>query len=144
MTNSTNKPTTSFWVIVVLALIWNLMGVSAYIQQAYNTDGFRAQYSDEQLTIIDALPSWYTAIFAIAVFASAIGCILLLLRKKSAVILFQIGLLAVIVQTIYNLFINEGKEFYGSFEYSMLIMIPIVSLFLLWYSKQATTKGWLS
>lgn len=29
-----SKPTISFWIISVIALVWNLMGVSQYIQQA--------------------------------------------------------------------------------------------------------------
>ncbi len=42
MTNSTNKPTVLFWIIGVVALIWNAMGVNAYIQQAYNTESYQA------------------------------------------------------------------------------------------------------
>lgn len=142
--SSINKPTTGYWVISIIALIWNAMGVSAYLQQAYQTDSFKAMNTPEQLEIINRLPSWYTAIFATAVFASLLGCIFLLLRKKFAVNLFKIGLLAVIIQTVYNLFMNEGRENYGTFEYSMLLMIPFASIFLVWFSKNVSTKGWLS
>ena len=144
MTDSTNKPNALFWVVGIIALLWNAMGVNAYIQQAYNTEAHRAQYSAEQLQIMENLPTWYTAFFAIAVFAGAFGCIALLLRKKLANILFKLSLLAVLIQTVYNLFINEGKEFYGAFEYSMLISIPIVAIFLVMYSKKSIEKGWLS
>ena len=144
MTDSTNKPNALFWVIGIVALLWNAMGVNAYVQQAYDTDAHRAQYSAEQLQIMENLPVWYTALFAIAVFAGALGCIFMLLRKNIANLLFKLSLIAVIVQTIYNLFINEGKEFYGAFEYSMLISIPIVAIFLVMYSKKSTEKGWIS
>jgi DMSO reductase anchor subunit len=143
MTDSTNKPNALFWVIGIVALLWNAMGVNAYVQQAYDTDAHRAQYSAEQLQIMENLPVWYTALFAIAVFAGALGCIFMLLRKNIANLLFKLSLIAVIVQTIYNLFINEGKEFYGAFEYSMLISIPIVAIFLVMYSKKSTEKGWI-
>jgi hypothetical protein len=93
---------------------------------------------------IDNLPSWYAAVFAIAVFSSTIGCLLMLGTKKISNLLFKIGLLAVIIQTSYNLFIYEGTTFYGPFEYAMLIMIPAISIFLVWYSKGAIQKGWLS
>ncbi len=143
MTNSTNKPNIGFWIISIVALIWNSLGVHGYIQQAYNTESFKTMYTEEQLAIIYNLPSYYTAAFAVAVFSSVIGCVLLLLKKKSAVLLFQIGLIAVLIQTIYNVFINEGKDAYGAMEYSMLIMIPIISIFLVWYSKSSQKKGWL-
>jgi peptidoglycan/LPS O-acetylase OafA/YrhL len=144
MTDSTNKPNALFWVIGIVALLWNAMGVNAYLQQAYDTDAHRAQYSVEQLQIMENLPVWYTALFAIAVFAGALGCIFMLLRKNIANLLFKLSLIAVLAQTIYNLFINEGKEFYGAFEYSMLISIPIVAIFLVMYSKKSTEKGWIS
>lgn len=144
MTNSTSKPSLGFWIIAIFALIWNSLGIHGYLQQAYNTEAFRIQYSTEQLTAIDNLPSWYAAVFAIAVFSSTIGCLLMLAKKKTSNLLFKIGLLAVIIQTSYNLFIYEGKELYGPFEYSMLVMIPAISIYLVWYSKGATLKGWLT
>lgn len=125
-------------------LIWNLLGVHGYIQQAYNTVDFRAQYSPEQLEIIDQLPAWLTAAFAIAVFSSALGCILMLFKKKVSNLLFKIGLIAVVFQTAFNLFINEGKQFYGTLEYSMLVLIPLISVFLVWYSDRCIKKRWLS
>lgn len=142
--SSLNKPTAGYWVISIIALIWNAMGVSAYLRQAYQTDSFKAMNTPEQLEIINRLPSWYTAVFAAAVFASLLGCIFLLLRKEFAVTLFKVGLLAVIIQTIYNLFMNEGRDNYGPFEYSMLLMIPITSIFLVWFSKNVSAKGWFS
>lgn len=144
MTNAANKPTIGFWIIGIIALIWNSLGIHGYLQQAYNTEAFRIQYSAEQLEAIDNLPSWYAAVFAIAVFSSTIGCLLMLGKKKVSNLLFKIGLLAVITQTCYNVFIYEAKELYGSIEYSMLVMIPVISIFLVWYSKSATQKGWLS
>ena len=122
------------------------MGVNVYLQQAYQTEGFKKLYVDspELLEIINNLPSWYTAVFAIAVFGSTLACILLLLRKNLAKLLFFLSLIAVLIQTGYNLFVNEGKEFYETAQYVMLIMIPALSIFLYYYSKKASRNGWLS
>ena len=85
MTKSTNKPNATFWVVGIIALIWNAMGVDAYIQQAYNTVRHQEMYPDPaQLEIVNNLPSWLTAVFAIAVFSGALGCLFLLLRKNIA------------------------------------------------------------
>jgi hypothetical protein len=145
MSESTNKPNPIFWMIGIIALLWNSMGVDAYIQQAYNTERHQAMYPEpKQLEIVNNLPSWLSAVFAIAVFAGLLGCILMLFKKKMANLFFKFSLFAVIIQTIYNLFINEGKDMYGAFEYSMLISIPIAAIFLMLYSKKSTEKGWLS
>mgnify|MGYP000470208995 CR=1 FL=1 len=146
MTDSTNKPNVLFWIVGVIAIIWNGMGVNAYVQQAYDTEGHRAQFVDkpELLELTNNMPSWYTAIFAIAVFAGILGCVFMLLRKKLANFLLKVSLAAVLIQTINNLFFTGVREFYGTFEYSMLISIAVIAIFLVVYTKKATEKGWLS
>ncbi|MBL4605229.1 MAG: hypothetical protein JKY02_06105 [Flavobacteriaceae bacterium] len=146
MSENSNKPNVLFWVIGVLALIWNGMGVDAYLQQAYQTDRFYEMFKDspELLNLAIDSPYWSTAIFAIAVFSSIFACILLLLRKKLAVTLFFIGLLAVLIQTINGLFITGETQYYTAFNYSMLLMIPLFAVFLYVYAKKTRANGWLS
>ena len=145
MTNSSTKPPVWFWVIGVIALLWNLMGVNAYLQQAYQTDSFKAMYNTpELLEMVNNTPAWAIAAFAIAVFAGALGCISLLLRKSWAKPLFLLSLIGIVVQMIYNLFISKAMEVYGPGAALMPILVIVVGLFLVWYSKKAFTKGWIS
>jgi len=37
MSGSSNKPEITFWIIGIIALIWNILGVVAYLMQAYMT-----------------------------------------------------------------------------------------------------------
>lgn len=83
--NIKKKPTTKFYSIAVLALIWNLMGVGAYLIQAFMTEEMIATLPEEQQAeFLVEHPAWYTALFALAVFGGALACILLLARKKMA------------------------------------------------------------
>jgi len=143
-TTTRNKPSIGFWIASVAGLLWNLLGVNAYLQQAYKVESFRAQFNEQQLAIMDSAPAWWTAAFAIAVFAGALGCIALLLRKKIAKLLLVLSLLGVIVQFSYELFMTNSSDFYNGFAWTMTIMIPIVSIFLIWLSKKAIAKGWIS
>jgi hypothetical protein len=142
MTSTTNKPSKSFWLISIIALIWNLMGVNQYIQQAYMTDSFKAMYNEKQLNMILDSPSWATAAFAIAVFAGSLGCLALLLRKRIANTLFVISFIAIVVQNIDALTRFNFSEF-NTMEISMTFMIPICALFLIWFSKNAINKSWI-
>ncbi|MDP5081247.1 MAG: hypothetical protein NWP87_01235 [Winogradskyella sp.] len=144
MTNSTNKPPMWFWILSGLALIWNAMGVNQYLQQAYNTDTFRALYTPEQLSIMDATPAWATAAFAIAVFGSVLACLLLLLRKKLAKIVFLIALVAIVIQMTHGLIIAKSYEVTDSFQTSMAIIVPIVGLLLFLFAKKSSEKGWIN
>ncbi len=82
MNNSVNKPTTAFWIICAIALLWNTLGANAYLQQAYKTEAFKSQYNAEQLAIIDSSPIWVTVAFAMGIFGGVIGSLGLLFRKK--------------------------------------------------------------
>ena len=143
MTNS-NKPTTLFWVLGVIALIWNVMGVMAYLNQAYMTDEVKAALPEAERALYENVPVWVTAAFAIAVFGGLLGCILLLMRKKLATFIFLISLAAIIVQMIYNFFMSKAAEVYGPGGMIMPIMVIAIGFLLYFYSKKADEKGWLS
>ena len=141
--NTTNsKPSASFWAISIIALLWNLMGVNQYILMAYKSESVRAGLSAEKLALIDATPVWSTAAFATAVFAGALGCIVLLLRKKLANTLFLVSFLGIIIQNIDAFMRFKISEFTGA-EITFTLLIPLIGLLLIWYSKKCISKGWL-
>ena len=137
------KPNVGFWVISIIAFVWNLMGVLNYIAQAYMTEDMKVLLPQGQREYIEIVPAWATAAFAIAVFAGLIGCLSLLFRKKTAKIALLISLLGVIVQMSHG-FISGIENAYGPGGIAMPIMIIGLSIFLVWYSRFVDTKGWLS
>lgn len=138
MTTS-NKPSITFWVISVIALIWNLLGVNQYVLMAFKSETVRENLSPERLALVDATPTWATAAFAVAVFAGAFGCITMLLRKKIAHTLFIISFIGIVVQNI-DAFMRFDIAEFNAMELSMTIMIPLFGLFLIWYSKREIDK----
>jgi hypothetical protein len=139
-----NKPNKGFWIISIIALLWNLMGVNQYLQQAFMTDSFKEMYNEEQLQMIIDSPSWATAAFAIAVFAGAIGSLLLLLRKQIAKSILILSLIGIIVQMYHNFFVIDSMAIYGPGAVAMPIMILGVAIFLIWYTDYSSKKGWMS
>ena len=130
----------SFWTIGAVALIWNAMGVINFFAQM-NPDVLAA-YRESERVIAEGRPAWATGAFAIAVFGGALGCLLLLLRKSAAYYLFIASLLGVIVTMIHTL--GVGIDF-GLGEILGIILMPlVVAAFLIWYSKQAEGRGWIS
>ena len=71
------------------------------------------------------------------------GSLALLLRKKWATILFILSLIAVLVQATYNFFIQEFMQV-APMEMIWSIVIIGIAVFLVWFSKDGTKKGWLS
>jgi len=129
----------SFWIISVVTLIFNVMGVINYFAQM-NADSL-ASFPESYRPIIEGRPAWATAAFAIAVFGGSLGCILLLLKKSAAFYVLIASLLGVIV-TMMHIF---GVAGFSSFEIWIgVLMQLVVTAFLIWYSKQAESKGWIS
>jgi len=117
------------------------MGVINFFMQM-NADAL-ASFPESHRAIIVGRPAWATGAFAIAVFGGALGCLLLLLRKSAAYYLFIASLLGVIVQLIHTLGIATIDS--SPFDISMIILMPlVVAAFLIWYSKWAESKGWIS
>ena len=138
MTTSKVKPPVWFWIVSVIALLWNIMGVDQYLGQAYKTDRWLSSMTDEQLEMVSNFPAWLTGVFAVAVFAATIGSLGLLLRKKWAYPLFIISLIAVLIQMGYAL--AQG-HFNGI---AMTISIIVFALFLVWFSKKSISENWIS
>lgn len=142
MTNSV-KPPIWFWVVSVIALLWNLMGVFNYLNQAYNQEALLEAMDQAQREVFEGIPAWATAAFAIAVFAGAIGSIGLLIRKKWAKPLFLISFVAAALQFINWLFISNAVEAFGPSTYAMPIIVLVIGIYLISFSKRATQNGWL-
>lgn len=130
----------SFWVISVVTLIWNVIGIINFFAQM-NPDVITA-YRESERAIIEGRPAWATGGFAMAVFGGALGCLLLLLRKSAAYYLFIASLFGVIVAMTHTLRVGIA---FGLGEILGIILMPlVVAAFLIWYSKQAESKGWIS
>lgn len=141
---STNKPAVWFWIISVVALLWNAMGVFQYLIKAYNTEGFRSQYTAEQLEVIATAPAWSTAAFAIGVFGGLIACGFLLLRRKLATTFFMFSLIGILVQAYHNHVVINSSELMGSSAPIMTGIVIAGGILLLYFSRFATKKGWIS
>jgi hypothetical protein len=144
-TRSITKPSKWFWIVSVLALLWNLLGVAAYLGEAYMKEEMMAAYTETQKNIMNGLPSWIMGAFAIAVFAGAIGCIALLMQKKWAGLVLWISLLAVLARTGYFFFMTNGTEVFSVLQGTVMPIITVViSALLVILARVTIDKGWLS
>ncbi len=143
MTNGSVKAPTWFMVVAVIALIWNLLGVLAYLGEAFATEEMIAAMTEEQRTMLENRPVWATAAFALAVWGGLLGCLLLVLKRKLSQLILIISLVGVLVQMIYNLFIAGSTVTYGPGQIVMALMIPLISILLVLMAKKGIAAGWL-
>lgn len=141
---SSNTPPRSFLVVAGVGLVWNLLGVAAYVGQVTMDPDALGALPEAERMLFENVPSWATAAFAIAVNGGALGCLLLLLRKALATPVLIASLLGVLVQMYHSFFIANSIEVYGPGGMIMPISVLIIAVYLVWYSMDATKKGWIS
>lgn len=71
--NTSVKPPVWFWVVSVIALLWNLLGVMNYLNLAFNQVALMEAMDQAQREVFEGIPAWATAAFAIAVFSGNLG-----------------------------------------------------------------------
>ena len=130
--------------VSIAALMWNLLGVSAYIGQMMMTPETLAQLSAEEQTLFENTPAWATIAFAVAVWGGAIGSLLLLLKKKSSKFILIVSLIGILLQMTYSFFMSNNFDIYGHGAMAMPIMVIIIGMGLVWASNKGIKEGWLN
>ena len=137
-------PPGSFWVIAVLLLVWNGMGVAAYLSQAFsNYESLAASYPAEEVAIMQSMPAWATAGFAVAVFAGLLGVFALLARKGIARWLFILSLIGVIAQHSWTFGMSGLVDIVGPERMIMPLIVVIICIFQIWYTGTGIKRGWI-
>ncbi len=139
------KPPIWFWLVSIVALLWNLMGVMAYLGQAYMTEEMKSNYTAEQLSLMESTPAWITAVFAIAVWGGLLGCIALIIRKRWSKPVLILSFVAIVIQMAYSFFMTNAAEVYGTVQGIVTpIFVIIIGGALVQFSRFSIKKGWLS
>jgi hypothetical protein len=141
MTNG--KLPTWFWIIAILAVAWNLMGVAAYYSDVTMTPEALAALPQAQQDLRAASPGWVTGFYAIAVFGGLAAAIVLCLKRKLAIPLFAVSLVAVVIQMGYIFFGLNGAEALGAAAMTFPAIIIVLGAFQLWFSMHAKNREWI-
>ena len=144
MTTTSTKPATWFWVVSVLALVWNLLGVGAYISQVTMSPEAIQALPDDQRAILESTPAWATGAFAVAVWGGALGSMLLLLRKSKAWGVFVVSFVGIVVQMVHAFLMSNSIEVYGPGGMIMPVMVLVFGAYLIWFAGKSRAKGWLT
>ncbi len=138
---TTAKPTTMFWIITVIALLWNIMGVVAYIMQVTMTPEAIAALPENQRAMYTDVPAWATSAFALSTWGALLANVLLLMRKKLAGPLFVASFFAILVTMYHSLFMTNMSGATGAI---LPICIIVIGAFMIFFTRSAAAKGWLS
>ena len=137
------KPSTNFWIIGGVALFWNLLGLFLYYQNVTTTAADLQQAPPEMQDLVLNIPKWATSAYAIAVTTGVLGSALLLMRKSWAVVMFTVSLIGIIVQDIDAFLLRNAYAIIGPMWSGVSLVVFVVAVLLLLYSRKARASGWL-
>lgn len=121
------------------------MGAASFITDNFFPELIAAAYTPEQMQAIESSPLWARILYGIATLGGLLAAILLLARKRLAVRIYLISLLAVVIHTFYQIAFANGLEIFGIGQGLIFPMcIVILSVFEYWWSRYSASMGWLS
>ncbi|WP_420434591.1 hypothetical protein [Hyphobacterium sp.] len=142
MTFSQAKTPVWFWILGVIGVLWFAMGAFDYAATQLRLDFYMSNFNDEQLALFYGFPAWYVATWAISVWGSFIGAILLLMRMKLASLLFLVSLISFIIGAIYSYAFTNAMELMGGLPaiiFSVVIFLSVLGYF--WLARWASQRG---
>jgi len=138
----TDKAPFHFWVVSVLGLLWDMGGAFDFCMTVTRNEDYIAQFTPEQLSFVEGMASWQIGVWAVAIFGSILGCIMLLMRKRAANAMLLVAFLAMLISTVYNFAFAGAMDVYG--EPILLAMtgaIFVIALGLWRYAAAMLCRG---
>ena len=131
------------WIVGILSLLWNAGGAFDYFMSQTKNPEYMAQLGPEQIAFLDNLPLWFEFSWAIGVWFSVFGSLLLLVKSRFAGTAFALSLVGLIVSSVYTYGLAEQRTFEtgGTAALVFTIIIPIVLVLLLIYARAMTRRG---
>lgn len=131
------------WPVGVVSLLWNSIGCYDYMMTRVNPVDHmgRMGLSAEAIAYMQALPVWLGIFWALGVWGSFAGSILLLLRSRHAVAAFVVSLVGLAVSQGYQWTGGMPAEMQGLATVIMAVLIWAGLVFLLWYASRMKARG---
>lgn len=133
-----------FWIVSPLALLWNLVGLLMFWKEVTLSPAATAALPPEQQQIHAAMPQWVYVFFGIAVIAGVLGAFGLLLRRRWAVPLLLVSLLAVVVQMASAYATTPVWALTGVAGAVFPLVLIAVCAFLWSFARSAARRGWIA
>lgn len=137
MTNATGRAPWHLWVVGVIAVLFNAIGVFDFVMSRAQGPDYMAKagMTPAQIAHYLEMPAWMTIVWAVGVFGAFIASLLLLLRNALALPVFVISLAAFLVSLVYTYVLTDGGAIMGQGSAIASAIIAALLVFFSWYSR---------
>jgi hypothetical protein len=128
----------------IVSLFWNAGGAFDYVMTRTNAAEYLAAQPDARLVMLDQAPLWFGFTWALGVWFSVIGALLLLMRSRFASFAFALSLIGFLGSSIYTYGIADGGSMVaaaGTAAIAFTIAIPVLLVLQWLYARAMTRRG---
>ena len=128
------------WLIGVIYLLWSAAGAFDFVMTETHNAAYVKNFTSAQRDYFYGFPGWVVAAWAVATLGGVFGSLLLLARKCLAVPFFLAAFVAMILTTIYNFGLSDGRKIMGGVGPLVFSCIIVVAGFLVWYYARSMRR----
>jgi hypothetical protein len=133
-----------FLVVAAIALLWNVLGLSAVIADVRLSAADIAALPANEQALRRALPAWCVVASVVAVIGGVLGCLGLLLRRQWALFLLYLSAAGVVLQEVCIFGVAGGAKSVGPAVWVLQGLVLAVAIGLVWLGLRAKQAGWLA
>lgn len=89
------------WAVGIVSLLWNLIPAVDYVLTRLKVASWLAQSPPDVIATVEAFPLWVSLAWALGVWGSFFGAVLILMRKSLSLWFFAVSLAGLVVLNLY-------------------------------------------
>ena len=127
-----------FWAVAAVGLLWNSFGALDYTMTQLRNPAWIGQIDSEMLAKLDAAPVWATSAWALGVWGSFAGAVLLLICSRHAATAFAVSFVAALISFAW--------QYAAGLVATLILPLVILSAvaFFWWYAGKMRESGVLT
>lgn len=134
------------WAVGIVSLLWNGFGACDYtMSELGNAAWFRMMgLGEPEMAYVAAFPVWAVAAWAVGVWGSVLGSVLLLMRSHHAATAYALSLLGALVSFAYQFSTEAPASMQGGVAAIMPALVTILIVAQWYYARRMTAAGVLT
>lgn len=122
-----------FWIVGVVAVLWNGMGVLSRMMALKGGEAYLAALPEEQRVFYENLPGWYEWLWSAATLLALMASISLLMRARYATGgLFILAIVSYIISAAYLYGFTAAYDLMGGIGGVIFSLVIFLSLIAFW------------
>jgi hypothetical protein len=129
-----------YWIAAVVSALFKALGCSMYLM---TVTADPATLPLDQRNLIEAEPTWMVAAFAVGVWVGLLGAIALLARKKIAVPLLLVSLIATVINFLPYAALPRVRDLVTTNDIAVAVVVILLTGTIYSFARNSRQRGWL-